>query len=210
MHRVQGFIIGLVSAIGLSAPAASADMRALIVDLAGTVDPAVDLFDELVIGTELTLGANTELTLSHYGACNEIVIKGGSVIIGKKDIKIVGGRELSRVQVDCPEQVALVQTDTTNASVIMRNFARIPSVPLAPQIVVNSAPGTDVNRLTILRDETEIADLPVKNGMVRWPDGGLYLSDNTKYTLVVRGRGVDHRAVVVASRDASGRVVLRP
>lgn len=210
MRKVHGFIVGIVSAMGLSAPASSADMHALIVDVAGSIDPAVDLFDELVIGTELTLGSSTELTLSHYGACDEIVIKGGSVIIGKKDIKIVGGQEVSRIGVDCPEQVALIQTDTTNASVIMRNFARIPEVPLAPQIVVNSAPGTDVNRLTILRDDTEIADLPVKNGRVRWPDGGLYLSNNTKYTLVVRGRGVDHRAVVVANRDASGRVVLRP
>lgn len=200
----------LIAMLGMATPAHSADVGALIVDLSGSVDPAVDLFDEVVVGTELQLDANAELTLAHYGACNEIMVKGGAVIIGKNDIKIVGGREMSRIDVDCPEQVALVQTDTTNASVIMRNFNRIPEVPLAPQIVVNNAPGTMVDTLKILRDDTMIVELPVSRGTVAWPDGGLYLSDSTKYTLVLQGRGINHRAVVVASREASGRVVLRP
>lgn len=207
MRLSHGVFIGL---LGIATPVHAVDIGALVVDLTGDVEPVVDLFDEIVVGTELRLGSDSELTLSHYGACDEISVRGGTIIVGKADVKITGGAELARVKVDCPEQVALVETDSTNASVIMRNFGRIPAVPLIPEIVVTAAKAAAVDTLTIMRDDKKIVALPVKAGSVEWPSGSLFLSHQTKYTLVLSGDGIDHRAVVVADKDAAGRVVLRP
>ena len=47
-------------------PAVAGSPAALVTDVAGEVGPAVDLYDELEAGTELTLGAGARLTLEHY------------------------------------------------------------------------------------------------------------------------------------------------
>jgi hypothetical protein len=207
MRFSHGLFIGL---LGVASPAYAVDIGALVLDVAGEVEPGLDLFDEVVVGTELRLGAESEMTLSHYGACDEISIRGGTVIIGKSDVKITGGSELARIKVDCPEPVALIETDSTNASVIMRNFGRVPAVPLIPDIVVAGASAKKIETLTIMRDDKEVATLPVKAGTIEWPAGNLFLSHQTKYTLVLTGDGIDHRAVVVADKESGGRVVLRP
>lgn len=207
MWFVRIAVVGLALIAG---PALAGPPAALIIDVTGSVSPEIEAFDEVEAGTELTLSGGAELTLSHYGTCDEVSVRGGSIEVGTLDLGLARTTVVSRSRADCSEPVSLSETDTASASVIMRNFEQLPKVPLSPAIVISGKKRAGFDAMAILRGDKQIATLTVAQGKVAWPTDGLYLSNGTKYVLVLTGRSGEHRATVVADRERSGRVVLRP
>jgi hypothetical protein len=191
-------------------PAVAAAPVALVTDVSGEVSPAVGLFHELEAGTELTLGAGAGLTVEHYATCEAVTVTGGSVLVRETGLDLERADVAGRTALPCAQTATLApQQDTVNAGVLLRGVAVLPRVPLVPQIVVAGG-GAGFDILRVERDGRAVAALPVRAGRVEWPEGGLFLTDQAAYVLVLAGPAGEHRARVVADRGAVGRTVLRP
>lgn len=189
-------------------PALAAAQGALVTDVAGDVTPAVGLFDEIEVGTGLTLGPGARLTIEHYASCEVVTMIGGSVVVRAAGLDLRSAEVAGRADAPCPEAVALRAEETVTAGVALRG-AGPPAVPLAPEIVVAGG-GAGFDSMRVERDGHLVAALPVRAGRVHWPEGRLFLTDGGTYDLVLAGPAGEHRAGVVADRDAGGRTVLRP
>ena len=191
-------------------PAVAEETGALVIDVVGEVSPAVDAFEDVAPGTVLALGAGAELTISHYRACEEVTLAGGRVTVGMDGLELDGTETLAREAVDCPSNVALAVSDTASATVIVRNFEELPRVPISPSIVLIGENAGKFNSMTLRRENQVITSLDIVNRQVQWPAEGLYLSNRTKYELVLAGDEGEFAAEVVADRRTDARVVLRP
>ena len=200
----------LLAACLCAAPALAEDSGALVIDVVGDVSPAVDAFEDVAPGTVLTLGAGAELTISHYRTCEEVTLSGGRVTVGEAGLELDGTETLAREEVDCPSNVALAENDTASATVIVRNFEELPRVPISPSIVLVGDNAAKFSSMTLRREDKVITSLDIVDRQVQWPAEGLYLSNRTKYQLVLAGDGAEFAAEVVADRRTDARVVLRP
>ena len=198
------------AAIFFAQAASAEEAGALVIDVVGDVSPAVGAFEDVAVGTKFVLTATAELTISHYSACEELTVRGGEVQVLDKTLELVGSEVVDRVQVDCPEAIALAAADTASATVVVRNFSELPKVPLSPSIVLVGASADDCDTFTLLRDNNKIVDLEIRDRQVVWPEAGLYLSDRTKYSVSLTGPGGEFGAEIVADKRTSARVVLRP
>lgn len=183
---------------------------ALVIDVLGDVSPEVGPFEDVPVGTVLTLGDGTEMIISHYKACEEVTLVGGKVTIGADGLDIAGGTVSGREPVDCPEEVVLAAVDTASATVVVRDVIELAKVPISPRIVLVGDGADGYDTLTISRDGTHVRDLAIKDRQVLWPESGLYLSDRTQYELSLTGPAGKYTADVVADRRTKSRVVLRP
>lgn len=183
---------------------------ALVIDVVGEVSPIVEAFEDVPIGHKFLLGTGSELTISHYKACEEVTFRGGEVSVLADALTSAGSEVVDRVQVDCPEAVALAAADTASATVVVRNFAELPKIPLSPSIVLVGGRADEFRSMAIHRDGVKIADVEIRNRQVVWPDTGLYLSDRTKYGLTLAGDQGTFETEIVADRRSSARLVLKP
>src|SRR5699024_840315 len=114
----------LVTAMALSGllawPAAAIGPAALILDVSGTVEPAIEPFQEVADGTVLELGPDATLTISHYGSCEEVAVSGGTVAVRADGLGLEGSRVLSREEIACPGRVVMTEADLINMSVTLR------------------------------------------------------------------------------------------
>lgn len=198
--------------VALLAPAAAlADPAALVIDAQGTVAPEVGAFEDVEAGTTLTLGADGEVIVSHYKACEEITATGaGTISIEAEALVLDGVTVTDRLAVDCPSAVALASADTASATVVIRDVVPLAKVPLVPEIVLVGANAAKFDSLELMRGKTPVKTLTVKDRFVEWPTEGLILSDRKKYKLILTGPGARATAEVVADKRISSRVVLRP
>lgn len=193
-------------------PAAlAAEPAALIVDVQGAVSPAVESFEDVDAGMVLTLAPDGEVIISHYKACEEITATGaGTISVSATGLELDGVTVSDRTAVDCPSAVALANADTASATVVIRDVMPLAKVPLVPEIVLVGDNAAKFEQLELRRRDAVIATLPVQNRRVQWPVDGLFLSDRTKYQLILTGPGVAANAEIVADKRTSARVVLRP
>ncbi len=208
----RAFLSMLLTATAIltaTAAAPAGTPGALVTDVSGEVRPAVDLFDEVGIGTELELGAGARLTLEHYASCEAVTMVGGSVVVRETGLDLARAAVAGRAELPCAHAVTLSPEDEITASVVLRGSG-LPRVPLVPEIVVaGGGAGYDLLRIE-RRGGREVATLRVRAGRAEWPEGRLFLTDRTAYVLVLSGPAGEHRADVLADRGGGGRTVLRP
>lgn len=207
MRAARAFLGMLLTAVATAA--AAGPPGALVTDVSGEVAPAVGLFDEIEVGTELALGAGARLTLEHYASCEAVTMVGGSVVVREGGLDLARADVAGRAELPCAHAVMLRPEDEITASVVLRGHGPV-RVPLVPEIVIAGG-GIGYDFLRIERQGgREVAALPVRAGRAEWPEGRLYLTDRTPYVLVLSGPAGEHRAGVLADRRAGGRTVLRP
>jgi hypothetical protein len=198
----------LLSCLLLMAAPALAGPVALVTDVSGEVSPPVGLFHEVDAGTELTVAEGASLTLEHYASCEAATVTGGPVVVGENGLDLGRAEVAERAEVDCPAAISLRTGEMVGAGIVLRG-AGPPRIPLAPEIVVAGG-GAGFESVRIMRDGNPVRTLPVRAGRAEWPAGELFLTDRATYVLVLSGDGGEHRARVVADRDARGLTVLRP
>jgi hypothetical protein len=192
----------------LAATPALAGPAALVTDVSGAVSPPVGLFHEVDAGTELTVERGASLTIEHYASCEAATVTGGPVVVAEWGLDLGRADVAERAEVDCPAAIALRTGEMIGAGIVLRG-ANQPRIPLAPEIVIAEG-GTGFESMRIERGGDPVRTLPVRAGRVEWPAGGLFLTDRATYVLVLSGPAGEHRARVVADREANGLTVLRP
>ena len=192
----------------LAATPAAAGPAALVTDVSGEVSPPVGLFNEIDGGTELTVARGASLTLEHYASCEAATVTGGPVVVGEDGLDLGRADVAVRAKVDCPATISLKAGEMVGAGIVLRG-AGPPRIPLAPEIIVAGG-GAGFESVRIERGGNPVRTLPVRAGRVEWPAGELFLADRAIYVLVLSGPAGEHRARVVADRDAGGLTVLRP
>jgi hypothetical protein len=86
-----GISIGLASPVALAGKPA-----ALVLTLSGAVVPDIEPMSELEVGAVLTLDADAEVEFLHYALCQEIVVRGGEMLITDQGHRIKDGKVIER------------------------------------------------------------------------------------------------------------------
>ncbi|HET7410983.1 MAG TPA: hypothetical protein VFJ13_12365 [Paracoccaceae bacterium] len=186
------------------------DPAALILDVSGTIEPEIGLYEEVGDGTVLKLGPDASLTISHYGACEEVALTGGTVTVGAGKLAIDGGEILSRTDVQCPGQIVMAAADLINMAVTLRSVERARLMAPRPEFVLAGKWGRQFDKLDIYDREGHIAMLPVSGGHAGWPAELAPLAIGGTYVVVLNGPGAkQHAARIEVSGDPLGMTVLK-
>lgn len=157
---------GMLLATSASAEAPAVAILEEIVGASGKHEA----FDELKAGERLDLGTGGRAVIGYLGSCVRETIDGGTVVVGKDQSQIDGGK-VARETIPC-EATQLVLSEEEagkSATVAMRPM---PWVRETKQIVPSLSPLIWVEakgQLTIKRYDTvdqEVLTLPIKDGKV--------------------------------------------
>lgn len=195
--------------IALLAPvAALAAPAALVVDVMGAAAPAVEPFEELEAGAEVTLAPDAEIFVIHYAACTESHVRGGGFVVGPFGLTLAPGAErLAETEIECPRKVVFAETADRAASVVLRSAGDSVAINRRPVFVILGRVG--VSEVRIARDGAPVAALPVMDGLARLPAGAAALEAGPGYEIaIVTAAGVRAAAASVAA-DA-GVTIIAP
>lgn len=164
-----------------AAPALAAEKAALVIDVIGGTDPAVEPFSELDAGVEVTLEADAEIIVMHYATCEETHVAGGVVSVGRAALKTSGGATvIAQDKVECPETVAFVEETNASGAVVLRSAGEAAISP-RPVFV---APGATV--VEVMVDGAPVA-ARVVGGRAVWPSSAPDLMVGQTYQLRLTG-----------------------
>jgi len=190
--------------------AIAADPAALVLDVSGSVDPEVGLFDEVADGTVLKLGNDAHLTLSHYGICQEVAIVGGTVSIGKQDLDLQGSQVESRTPVQCPDTIVMSAADLVNMSVTLRSAKRARVMAPTPDFVLAGKWGKQFDQLDVHSKGGRRASMSVSDGRASWPTGAAPLTVGETYIVILNGPGAQQYAArIEVTGEPQGMTVLK-
>jgi hypothetical protein len=193
-----------------SMPAFAGDPAALVLDVSGAVEPAIGLYDEVGEGTVLKLGSDASLTISHYGACEEVELTGGTISIAADKLGIEGSQIRSRTPVQCPDQVVMAAADLINMAVTVRSVSLSKLMAPTPEFVLARPWGRQFEKLDIYSKDGQLATLPVSDGHAAWPADLPPLVVGETYVVVLNGPGAQqHAARIEVTADPHGMTVLK-
>lgn len=204
-------VAAVMAACVLHSPAHADDPGALLIDAVGEISPALEPFEEIGIGARLTLAPNAEVTISHYGACEEVTVRGGAILIGRSTMQIYQGALLDRQKGDCPQSLELAETDVAVGGVVLRGMSLREQVPLRPQFVISGDPSR-FDRLVVAERNETVLSIPVSGRLVAWPDSAPDLDPLQDYSVILhrKGGGKVFSVAVKAEPEAPSRTILRP
>ena len=208
-RRIAAALTGIVVIFG--AVASAQEPGALILDVTGETDPAVEAFEELPVGARVRLGDGVSMSLSHYGSCEDVTVEGGAVMIGKSNIGLARARILDRTKAACSQALDLAEGDVAAGGVVLRGMAHPAAIPVRPVfIVTGDLAGYD--RLVIMQRATVVVSIPLRGRRADWPAGSASLEANRDYTVSLQSKTASKvfSVAVKATPDADGRVILRP
>ncbi len=190
--------------------ATAAEPVALVLDVSGSVQPEVALYDELVDGTVVKLGEGAHLTLSHYGICEEVAIIGGTVAIGSKNLDLEGSQIESRTRVQCPDTITMSAADLVNMSVTLRSARPARLMAPTPDFVLAGQWGRQFDRIDVHGKDGRMATMSVVDGRVSWPRDAQPLAIGETYVVVLNGTGAQqHAARIEVTGEPQGMTVLK-
>jgi hypothetical protein len=176
-------------AAALFPAAASAQAVAVLEEIAGASGKH-EAFDELKAGERLELGANGRAVIGYLGSCARETIDGGTVVIGKDQSQIEGGK-VARETVAC-EATQLVLTDQEAAQSATVVFRAPPWEKWVRQVVPSPSPVVLAagKTLTIKRlDEDEKpVSVPLTGGHVDLAAQNIGLTPGGYYELTAGGK----------------------
>lgn len=194
----------------VAAPVLAGGPAALILDVSGSVEPEVALYDEVSDGTVLKLGSDASLTISHYGACEEVALSGGTVSVGAHELGIDGAQVRSRTAVQCPDQVVMAAADLINMAVTLRSAKQAKVMAAQPEFVLAGPWGRQFQTLDVYGEGGQKTSLPVQAGHAAWPADAQPLTAGQSYVVVLNGPGArQHAARIEVTADPPGMTVLK-
>lgn len=197
-------IVAAVAACTLPHIAASAP-SALIVAVKGERTPPVERFDEVSAGDRFVLGAEAEMVIVHYAACNRTHFRGGVVQITPTGFA-GDGEPLAEKSVKCPNTVLLARGSDASLGTILRGSDKRTPINLRPTFVVRVQGASGI---AVRNSDGTIEVLPVNDGVADWPDGAPSLTPGARYEFDVRvgDKTFSHPA---AADAGAGLTVIRP
>ena len=195
----------------LSTPTLAGDPAALILDVSGAVEPQVALYDEVGDGTVLKLAGDATLTISHYGACEEVALKGGTVSVALDGLDLDGSTVEARTPVECPDRIVMAAADLINMAVTLRSTRKKARLMApAPEFVLAGEWGRTFDTLHVYAKDGSTATIPVVGGHAAWPADAPPLTVGETYVVVLNGPGAQqHAARIEVTGDPQGMTVLQ-
>lgn len=157
------------SALLAASASAQAPAVAILEEIAGASGQH-EAFDELKTGERLALGANGRAVIGYLGSCTRETIEGGTVVIGKDQSQIEGGK-VARETIPCEATQLVLAEDEASKSATL-STRPMPWVREMRQIVPSRSPLIWVGakgQLTIKRldsEEQQTLSLTIKDGKV--------------------------------------------
>lgn len=200
----------LIFASLIASPALAGEPAALVLDVQGSVEPKVALYDEVGDGTVLTLAKGARLTISHYGACEEVAVTGGTVSVGIDKLGLDNSEVQSRTSVQCPDQIVMAAADLINMAVTLRSAKKVKVMAPAPEFVLPGAWGKQFDKLDLYGDGGLVTTVPVSGGHASWPAAQAPLTVGGTYVVVLNGPGArQHAARIEVTADSPSMTVLK-
>lgn len=103
----------------VAAPAGAED-GAMILDVTGSMDPSVEAYTTLPMGTHIALADTAEIEFLDLKTCDLVRVGGGTLIIGDDAITHEGGTLIKREPSECPEAFNLGEESTTGGVVLRK------------------------------------------------------------------------------------------
>ncbi len=190
-------------------PIGDGEPRALIMDIAGFSDPAIEAFDELNDGAEVKLEAKAELAMTFYPTCEDLTIRGGTFKISDGKLAIKDGEVLTRTKGECPGHVKLSPADVVNASIVTRTITPRPWISTDPLMIglAGSKAGKYEN-IGVYSTDGKIFEAPLTGRGVVWPEGAAKLVPGEQYTIVLTGKDIQTFAARVSPDEKAPRVTV--
>lgn len=199
----------------MAAPVQAAPMggpAALIIDVQGDMDPAIEPYEEVRGGTTLKLGPETELTISHYKSCREVTVRGGSVKVRTRALKINGGKVLSDITDACPARAELADDNTGTGVVRLRDDG--PALTLRPRlriVIVGANQAAYTTATLFAPDGAIVATAPIQERTAVLPINAPLLAPGPGYRLELTGEQAERPSFdVVIQADGARMAVLEP
>ena len=160
-----------LAALAGIAAAVAGEPVALIMDVVGTTEPAVEPFSEFLDGDRVRLGANGEVTFAHYGSCENVVVHGGVLSLTASGYRLEGGRVVDVKPAPCPKDIKVTGAGEIGG-VVMRG---VPGGGLKlgdrPAFTLGGPARAAFTQLRIERDGTLLFQGPIVNQRFVWPFG---------------------------------------
>lgn len=196
--------IRLVAALFLLS-SGSAHAKALILTADGDINPAAEVFSEAVSGDRFQLAANAEITLLHYGACQEVRFRGGVVSVSHDGLTTTGER-VEVTKVPCPRKVRFKENADAVAAVVLRDLSTAVKINTRPVFALLR---DKVFLVEIVQNDVVIGRIRVEGRSARWPASAPPLTPGGRY--IVSLLESDRRSSIVATVAADiGITIVQP
>jgi hypothetical protein len=206
--------LGLLAlALLFASPAAAQRIVAILVDVEGPTEPAMPAGSEVPAGQTLKLGSRSTVNFVHYGTCEYVVVRGGTVVLNDAGYDASGGTILGREAASCPTarrpQLARGNEVSGLGGLRMRGVEPAQAIPMRPRIVVAGVAAREVVAVEVAKEMRTIARMPVRGNNAVWPPDAPTLEPGLGYAVRLFYRGGATSSVpVTVSRDLKADATL--
>jgi hypothetical protein len=176
-------LAGPLPAVAQSSPAV-----ALVTDVEGRTDPAVEPFSEMPAGSTVRLAQGATMNVLFYESCEELSIIGaGQVTFTEDELRIADARVTSRQSTPCPRKVT-VRKDGTVGGVLIRGFPTVKTVPTlspTPGFIFAGRSAKAYDHIQVAHGDTVVLDAKLTSPSFAWPRGTPPLEPGIMHTLVL-------------------------
>lgn len=196
MQKLGILLIVLAGSIDIiPARTMAADAAALVMEVAGEIQPTLNPMDEIAPGTTITLTKESSVRFFHYRSCKVATVKGGELNIRalgydvSKEGTLVGEEDRN-----CPIRVRLVASkagEHVTGGLVLRGDTEDQLIGLSssPSFLLLGPGARNVMfaRFTLKKGDgngpAPKFDLEAKGFRMQWQDGAPTLAEGEKYSL---------------------------
>lgn len=151
------------------------------------MEPPLPAGAEVPAGQVLSLGPRATVNLVHYGKCEFVMLRGGSLLLKETGYELSGGAVLRTEVASCPAsrrpQLARSGEVSGLGGVRLRNMAPPQTMQTRPRIVVAGPAAPEIVAAEIAQGERVLVRLPVNGGKAAWPADVPPLQPGTGYAV---------------------------
>lgn len=156
---------------------------------------------ELEVGAVLTLDADAEVEFLDYALCQEIVVRGGEMLITDQGHRIKDGKVIERRPSHCPKEV-VVGPSTQFGGIILRDAGSNHfGFSAEPGFVVVGSKANTVARIDFWDDFGLKASGGLRGRVFRWPENTLPLRSDREYHVILHNADGDPVGDFTVAKD---------
>jgi hypothetical protein len=166
------------AATALAAPVA------LITEVDGTSEPAIEPFSEIDAGAKFTLGAETRVVFVDYATCQTVTVVGGQLLFTERRYLVRKGKIVGTKRARCPKVVSL-NIDSQVAGVVLRSGVSVLRVKSQPRFVFTGPSRGQIEAVRVFEGDRIIGKGKPENNRFDWPADAAVLGKGQEYLLEV-------------------------
>src|SRR5437667_8597486 len=147
--------IALLVLLGVPSRADAQNASALVLEKTGATVPEVQPYNEIAVGTTVSLQPGARLVFLHYQTCRTVTAVGGTVAFGGLTYTVTGDSRPKEVRTPCPPTVRL-RGQSEMAGVLMRSISPEVKLSLSPTFVLVGARADDFALVRVSQGGTKV------------------------------------------------------